>query len=74
MSYVFFCTKKTAKDKINPGIDFLLCYATLRTTFFNILNGVSSIKEDTWEGYLAVYIIAKDAPILNSIYLTFFPK
>jgi hypothetical protein len=47
MSYVFFCTKKTAKDKINPGIDFLLCYATLRTTFFNILNGVSSIKEDT---------------------------
>lgn len=46
------------------GIDRLLCYATLKTTFFKYLNGVSKIKQCTYRGYFAVYNIAKEAPIL----------
>lgn len=46
------------------GTDPLLCSATLETTFFKYLNGVSSIRENISLGYRAVYIDAKEAPIL----------
>ena len=69
MVYVFFSIKYTAKLIKKEGTDLPLYYATLRTTFLRLLNGVSRTKETMNRGYFAVYRIAKDAPILKYIIL-----
>jgi hypothetical protein len=66
MLSVFFSTKNTTIDIKKVGTDLALCYATLCTTFFKVLKGVSKIRAYIYLGYLAVYIIAKEAPMLNN--------